>query len=235
MFANRLTIDAGAGAGDQSQYLLSLGAGVVSMDLSSAIEVVARKLRMNSNWVGIQGDITSLPFSSDQFDIVYCEGVIQHTRDSVLTVGELCRVLKADGHVLAAHYTREPLSTTIGKLKRSITSRYSDFLRNRLSRMERFKLLFVTGLISALNYVPLLGFILRKTGTVLHYDIMPDFKTTWTNTFDFYGNHTYQRIVTSEEFRGYFQDAGGMELIYEQSGNLVARKLGERIDVQQAN
>jgi SAM-dependent methyltransferase len=222
IFTNRLVIDAGAGAGDQSQYMISLGAAVVSVDLSSAIEVVARKLRMNSNWVGIQADIMSLPFVGEQFDIVYCEGVIQHTKDSARTVEELCRVLKTDGLILAAHYVRWPVNTIAGRIKRKVTTGYYDFLRNRLSRMKRFKLLFITGLFAALNYVPLVGFLMRKTGTVLYYDLMPDFKTTWTNTFDYYGNHTYQRFVTPEEFYGYFE---GMELDYKGGGNVVARKV----------
>jgi ubiquinone/menaquinone biosynthesis C-methylase UbiE len=228
MFANRLVIDAGAGAGDQSRYLISLGANVVSVDLSPAIDVVARKLRMNRNWVGIQADIMRLPLVSEQFDIVYCEGVIQHTQDSMKTVRELSRVLKTDGLMLAAHYVRQPANTVTGKIKRRITTGYYNLLRNRLSGMERFRLLFVTGLIAALNYVPMVGFLLRRTGTVLYYDLMPDFKTTWTNTFDYYGNHAYQRFVTPEEFYGYIEDAEGMELIYKQTGNVVARKVKER-------
>ena len=88
-FSGLRMLDAGAGAGDQSRYLADHGASVVSVDLSSAIEVVATKLRMRPNWVGVQADITALPFRSSQFDCVYCEGVIQHTRDSPGTVREL--------------------------------------------------------------------------------------------------------------------------------------------------
>jgi ubiquinone/menaquinone biosynthesis C-methylase UbiE len=222
--ADRLVIDAGAGAGDQSAYLLSLGASVVSVDLSDAIDVVARKMRSDPNWVGIQADIMGLPFEADQFDIVYCEGVIQHTQDSVKTVRELCRILRQGGQIMAAHYTRRPAQSQLAKIKRNITLGYYEYLRKRLSRMERFKLLFVTGFIAALSYVPVLGFFMRKTGTALYYDLMPDFKTTWTNTFDYYGNHTYQRFVTPEEFDQYFHDAGGMEIIYSGGGNVVAKK-----------
>lgn len=224
VFQGQLVMDAGAGAGDQSRYLLSLGADVVSVDLSAAIEVVARKLRMNSNWVGIQGDIMRLPFSCEQFDIIYCEGVIQHTADSVKTIRELFRVLKEGGQLLAAHYTRTPALTFAKKLKRRLTLGYYDFLRNNLCKMERFKLLFVTGVFAALNYVPILGYLMRKTGTVHYYDIMPDFKTTWTNTYDFYGNHSFQRIIAPDEFRGYFESAGNMRIIFEGNGNIVARK-----------
>ena len=227
IFADRLVIDAGAGTGDQSGYILSLGASVVSVDLSDAIEVVARKFRSNPNWLGIQTDIMNLPFQTGQFDIVYCEGVIQHTQDSVKTVRELCRVLKQGGRILAAHYIRRPIQSGMARFKRRFTAAQYDYLRRKLSGMERFKLLFVTGMLAALNYIPLIGFLLRKTGCVLYYDLMPDFKTTWTNTFDYYGNHTYQRFITPAEFDKYFDDAGGMELIYSKAGNVVAKKLDE--------
>jgi hypothetical protein len=98
-------------------------------------------------------------------------------------------------------------------------------IRKRLSQTERFKLLFITGLIAALNNVPLIGYFLRKSGTVLYYELMPDFKTTWTNTFDYYGNHTYQRFLTPEEFAAYFIEAGNMELVYFGKGNIVAKKV----------
>jgi len=93
-FSGKIVLDAGCGACDQSRWLLDQGAQVVSVDLSAAIEVVANKLRLRSGWVGVQGDITALPFADNQFDVVYCEGVIQHTRDSALTVRELCRTLR---------------------------------------------------------------------------------------------------------------------------------------------
>jgi ubiquinone/menaquinone biosynthesis C-methylase UbiE len=227
IFSKRKVVDAGAGAGDQSRYLLSLGADVISVDLSPAIDVVASKLRMHSNWVGVQADIMRLPFADKQFDMVYCEGVIQHTADSAKTVKELCRIISENGIILAAHYVRVPVATLSGKIKRQLTSKYYEYLRKTLSRMERFKLLFATGVIAGLNYVPIVGWVLRKTGTALYYDLMPDFKTTWTNTYDFYGSHAYQRIVTPEEFYAYFEATGCTEIVYRGIGNIVARKISE--------
>ena len=216
-FAGKLVLDAGTGAGDQSRFILDQGAQVVSMDLSSAIDVATKKLRLRPGWVGVQGDITVLPFSDRQFDIVYCEGVIQHTHDSALTVRELCRVLKVGGVVLATHY---------GKAKRRlgrIRIAWHFGLRQWLSRMERYKLLLLTGNLAALSYVPLFGKLLRLT-TVSYSEIMPDFKTTWTNTFDGYGNHSYQRVITPEEFWHYFELAGDMERLYQEGTVIVARK-----------
>jgi hypothetical protein len=41
----------------------------VSVDLSTAIDVVAGKLRSNRGWVGVQGDITALPWEGGEFDL----------------------------------------------------------------------------------------------------------------------------------------------------------------------
>jgi len=224
-FTGKLVLDAGAGAGDQSDYLLRQGAEVVSFDLSSSIEVVARKLRMRSGWVGVQGDILHLPFADNCFDIVYCEGVLQHTRDSAAAVRELCRVLRPGGRILATHYVRTPARTFARRLRRRLTLAYYEALRKRLSRLDRFTLLLITGNLAALSYAPLIGCILRRSGTALYYSLMPDFKTTWTNTFDYYGNHSFQRFVSPEEFRGYFDAAPGtLEIIFQDQGVIVAKR-----------
>ncbi len=219
-FSGLTVLDAGAGAGDQSRWLIEHGARVVSIDLSPAIDVVARKLRLHPAWVGIQGDITALPFFDEAFDMVYCEGVIQHTRDSEMTVRELCRVLRQGGSILATHYakaTRRP-----GRVKEALLSG----LRARLSRWERYRLLLLTGCFAAMAYVPLIGYVVRRSGVAVHYDLMPDFRTTWTNTFDFFGDHAFQRHVTPEEFWGYFERVGDLEPIFR-SGTIVnARKRG---------
>jgi ubiquinone/menaquinone biosynthesis C-methylase UbiE len=223
-FAGQLTLDAGAGAGDQTRYIARQGGDVVSVDLSSAIEVVSSKMRMEGTWFGVQGDVTALPFASDQFDVVYCEGVIQHTRDSVATVRELCRTAKPGGRVFASHYTRRVARSALHRLVRKVRLGYYEFLRSRLSRMERFKLLFVCGVLAALAYVPLLGRFVRWSATALWYELMPDFKTTWTNTYDYYGAHAFQRIIPPDEFAGYFDRAGGMEIRRPEPGVVVATK-----------
>jgi ubiquinone/menaquinone biosynthesis C-methylase UbiE len=219
-FAGKILLDAGAGAGDQSRWLLQQGAQVVSIDLSSAIEVVARKLRLCASWVGVQGDITALPFAGSQFEVVYCEGVIPFTRDSALTVRELCRMLRSGGIILATHYAQP--TRLRGRLKLACVTP----LRNRLSRCERYQLLLLTGNMAALSYIPILGKLLRAIGTAIHSDLMPDFRTTWTNTFDFYGDHAYQRYVPAEEFWEYFRQAGNLERVASQHGLVVARKTG---------
>lgn len=216
-FAGKTVLDAGAGAGDQSRWMLRRGADVVSIDLSASIEVVASKLRLESNWVGVQGDITALPFAGDQFDLVYCEGVIQHTRDSAATVRELLRVLAGGGRILATHYPKP--ENLLGKLRVGALNA----LRRRLTRMERYKLLFVSGLLATSAYIPLTGWLVRRFGLAIHQPEMPRFQTTWTNTFDMYGNHAYQRVLSGDTFWSYFR-AAGAEQVYRAGTTVVARK-----------
>ncbi len=219
-FEGQLVLDAGAGAGDQSRWLVERGAQVVSIDLSGAIAVVAAKLRLSSNWCGVQGDITALPLADDQFDIVYCEGVIQMTRDSALAVRELCRTLRKGGRILATHYGKS--FRLRGRLKLALVNT----LRTRLSRWERYRLLLLTGNLAALAHVPLLGRLLRLSGIAQYSALMPDFKTTWTNTFDIYGNHLYQRYIAPDEFWSYFRETGGIEQVHADGTLIVAKKTG---------
>ena len=218
-FAGKLLLDAGAGAGDQSQWFARQGARVVSVDLSSAIDVVAAKMRLCPEWVGVQGDIMALPFQAEQFDVLYCEGVIQHTRDSARAVRELSRVLRSGGLILATHY--EAPARLLARLKH----RYISALRRRLSRWDRHKLLLFAGMVAACSYIPLVGHLLRLSGTAVRYDLMPDFKTTWTNTYDLYGGHTFQRYISPREFWSYFEQAAQFEPVYTAGGVVAARKL----------
>jgi ubiquinone/menaquinone biosynthesis C-methylase UbiE len=218
-FTGKRVLDAGAGAGDQSRWMLGQGAEVVSIDLSSAIDVVAAKLRLEPGWVGVQGDMTSLPFQDQQFEVSYCEGVIQHTRDSPLAIKELRRVLATGGSLLATHYEKPR------RMRGLLRMAWMGWLRRRLSRLDRYKLLLLTGNLAALSYVPVVGRLLRLSGSALWYELMPDFRTTWTNTFDFYGSHAYQRFVSGEEFWSYFEEAGGLERVRASGATVVARRV----------
>jgi len=224
-FAGHTVLDAGAGAGDQSRYMLEHGASVLSVDLSGAIDVVSRKLRMHQNWFGVQGDIAHLPVADEQFDIVYCEGVIQHTADSFATVAELKRVLKVGGRINATHYVHLPPRTFTERVRRTFSLKLYGFFRRRFASMDPYKLLSITGVLAALNNVPLMGAILRRLSLSLVNPLMPEFRSTWTNTYDFWGSHEHQRFVTPDEFWAYFDRAGGMQPLRRNHGVIVATRV----------
>jgi ubiquinone/menaquinone biosynthesis C-methylase UbiE len=220
LFDGKLVLDAGSGAGDQTAWMHRHGASVVSLDLSSAIGVVAAKMRMQPEWVGIQGDVTRPPFGAATFDLVYCEGVIQHTRDSAATVRELLRVLRVGGTILATHYSA-PM-----RMRGRIRKAYTDALRNRTSCMPRYPLLLLTGLLAAAAYVPGLRWLVRRSGTAQYSDVMPEFKTTWTNTYDWYGTHAFQRLIPTETFWRYFEEAAPVQTEFRAPGVIRVRKVG---------
>lgn len=218
-FQTGLVLDAGAGAGDQSRWIAARGADVVSVDLSPAIDVVARKMRMHAGWVGVQGDVTMLPFDDAQFDLVYCEGVLQHTRDSAQAVRELLRVLRGGGRLLASHYT------TSRGLRGRARLALNSFVRARLSKWDQHRLLHASGCLAALAYVPGLRWLMRRSGLAVYSPRMPDFRTTWTNTFDSYGSHAHQRVIPHETFRRYVDETGLAERIGpDVPGIIVARR-----------
>jgi SAM-dependent methyltransferase len=139
-----------------------------------------------------------MPIESGQVDIAYCEGVLQHTRDSERAVRELCRVTASSGRVLATHY--ELPSRLRGRLRHAVVTR----VRSRISRLEREKLLLLTGNLAALSYVPGLGKVITRIGLATRSDIMPSFRVTWTNTFDTFGRHAYQRHIGPADLLQYF-------------------------------
>jgi len=90
--------------------------------------------------------------------------------------------------------------------------------------MDRFKLLLTTGNLAPLAYAPILGRLIRAAGTALYYDLMPEFRTMWTNTYQYYGGHGFQRLITAEEFGSYFEQAGSVTLDKSENGVVVARR-----------
>jgi ubiquinone/menaquinone biosynthesis C-methylase UbiE len=217
-YAGRTVLDAGAGAGDQSRWILRNGAAaVVSVDLSDAVNVAYDKLQGNRNWIGIQGDISALPFAEPFFDFVYCEGVIQHTQSSEATVRELARVLRPGGRGVATHYSIPE------SLKLRAQLRLRNWLRTWLSGMEPSKLLLVSGVLAAFAQAPLIGDFFGKTIAVKN-PRMPTFKSTWSATYDTYGSHTYQRHLSPAAFLASF-DLPGIAKEPSPGGGVVFRKM----------
>ena len=60
-------------------------------DLSSAIDVNSENFLISNTHQLIQADINDLPFVDNQFDIVICLGVVQHTPSPEETIKNLMR------------------------------------------------------------------------------------------------------------------------------------------------
>lgn len=98
--AGKLIFDGGAGAGRFSDVLAGLGAKVVSLDMSVAIDACHETTRVHGDLVQcIQGSIYAIPLRSNAFDAVHCAGVIQHTPDPERTILSMPRLLKPNGRL----------------------------------------------------------------------------------------------------------------------------------------
>ncbi len=101
----KLVLEAGCGAGRFTEVLLKKNATLVSVDLSSAVEVNQENFPQSAKHSVIQADINDLPFENSTFDVVVCLGVIQHTPDSDKTIGDLFDLVKPGGSLVIDHYT----------------------------------------------------------------------------------------------------------------------------------
>jgi len=100
-------LESGCGAGRFTEILLQLpAASVTSTDLSSAVEPNKANCPLSDRHRILQCDINQLPFSPEQYDIVICLGVIQHTKDPERTIRDLYSQVKPGGWLVLDHYTQ---------------------------------------------------------------------------------------------------------------------------------
>lgn len=99
-------LESGCGAGRFTEVLLTLlAASVTSTDLSAAVEPNQINCPQSARHRIIQCDINALPFAREQYDIVVCLGVIQHTRSPEQTIADLYKQVKPGGWLVIDHYT----------------------------------------------------------------------------------------------------------------------------------
>lgn len=106
-------LEAGCGAGRFTELLLAAGARVVAVDLSSAVEANRQNCGTSERYQVCQADIRSLPFAPEQFDIVVCVGVVQHTPSPEETIRALYSHVRPGGTLVLDHYDeRYPVTLT---------------------------------------------------------------------------------------------------------------------------
>lgn len=105
VFQQKKVLEAGCGAGRFTELMLEAGASVFAVDLSNAVDANFKNCSTRSNYFVCQADIRTLPVHCEQFDVVVCIGVIQHTPDPEETIKVLCSHVKPGGVLLIDHYT----------------------------------------------------------------------------------------------------------------------------------
>jgi ubiquinone/menaquinone biosynthesis C-methylase UbiE len=105
-YSGRKILEIGCGIGMDSIQFARSGNELTLLDLSfESLKITRERLNVegyNASFVG--GDSENLPFSDDQFDVVYSYGVIHHSPDTAKSVKEIFRVLKSGGEAIVMLY-----------------------------------------------------------------------------------------------------------------------------------
>ena len=99
-------LEAGCGAGRFTEVLLKLrGVSLTSIDFSAAVEPNQENCPQSDRHRIAQCDINAAPFEPQQYDVVVCLGVIQHTSNPEQTIASLYEQVKPGGRLVIDHYT----------------------------------------------------------------------------------------------------------------------------------
>ena len=160
-FDNKTVLEVGSGAGRFTDILLKYTNAIVySVDSSNAVEVNRsnNKEFYKKRLFIYQASIYDLPFRKQQFDIVICFGVIQHTPNVKKTINHLCENLKENGKLfldfypykgfwtyIHAKYILRPITKRLSKRKLFfVIDRYLDFFIKVSKILIKFKLSIFT-------------------------------------------------------------------------------------------
>jgi len=99
-------LEIGCGAGRFTEVLLEYGSNVASVDMSDAVDANARNFPITDSHSILQADVLKLPFQVNNFDLVLCLGVIQHTPNPENTIFALAQQVKPGGWLVIDHYTK---------------------------------------------------------------------------------------------------------------------------------
>jgi SAM-dependent methyltransferase len=192
----RLVLDVGVGTGRFMEVANSLGAEVIGIDLSYAVDAAYTNMGGREGVHLVQADVFRLPFLSDTFDAIYSIGVLHHTPDTRKAFGCLPHLLKRGGiiaiwvYVQAGEYSRrlDRVRSLTVRLPRLLLYAMCWIIVPLLNSIAP-----VPGIRRAAQYVPV-----SNQGRGVAWDVL--------DTFDAYAPR-YQWKHTEPEVVGWLKDA----------------------------
>ncbi len=97
-FTPGAALDAACGTGRYSAFLNSIGHNVTGIDISDDMLKLAKKKNKNINF--IQGDLNTLPFENEKFNLVVCGLAIHYVTNIDEVIKELTRVVLPGGYIV---------------------------------------------------------------------------------------------------------------------------------------
>jgi 2-polyprenyl-3-methyl-5-hydroxy-6-metoxy-1,4-benzoquinol methylase len=217
-------LECGCGAGRFTEVLLDEGARVTSVDLSEAVDANAENFPLSPMHRIAQADIMALPFAAQQFDVVVCIGVVQHTPAPEETIERLYGQVRPGGCLVIDHYTYEiawytktaPLFRTV--LKRlppetsmRVTERLVDLALPMHKRVAGSRLRSV---------------LFRLSPILTHYQTYPELSDELQRQWALLDTHDsltdyFKHFRTRGQIRGLLERLGLDEIWCEYGGNGV--------------
>jgi SAM-dependent methyltransferase len=131
----RLVLDAGCGNGRFAREAARTGAEAVAVDLGDGVISAFENTRSLAGCHVVRADLFRLPFADATFGRIFSIGVLHHTGDARAAFASLCRVLAADGLVVAHVYgTGRASYELLDRALRAWTTRLSIPSQLRVSR-----------------------------------------------------------------------------------------------------
>ena len=106
-------LEAGCGTGMILKELAPLARTAVGVDLSPGMLAQAHRRGLQV----VHGSVTDLPFGDAEFDLAYSFKVLAHVEQIERALGEMTRVVRPGGHVIAEFYNPWSLRGLIKRLK----------------------------------------------------------------------------------------------------------------------
>jgi 2-polyprenyl-3-methyl-5-hydroxy-6-metoxy-1,4-benzoquinol methylase len=100
----KVVLEAGCGAGRFTEILLEKNALVTAIDLSDAVVANYENNGSSQNLRIAKASVVDLPFEKEQFDIVFCPGVVQHTPNPIESINRLYEQVKPGGWFVFDQY-----------------------------------------------------------------------------------------------------------------------------------
>ncbi len=197
--AGKLVLDAGCGGGRYARLLGSVGAKVLGVDLSEAVEKAASLCSDLPTVTIAQADLLDLPAAESAFDVAFSIGVLHHSPDPRRAFARVAARVRPGGRLAVWLYRRNtPPQEWLNSGLRAITTRMPPRLLERLC----------AGL-GVLGSVPVLNKTLNKLANFSNH---PDWTLRVCDNFDWYAPR-YQSHHTVEELKTWFREEGFDDLV----------------------
>jgi SAM-dependent methyltransferase len=197
-------VDAGCGSGRFAEVAAGLGADVLAVDLSDAVDAAHRNLVEQPHAHVLQADLRSLPVAPRSIEYLYCIGVLQHTPDPMASARSLVELLAPGGQFAFTIYGRKPWTRLYPKyLLRPLTKRIP---KPTLLRWIERVMPVVFPVTSVLFSLPVLGRAFRFAIPVANYPGRTDlprevrYQEAVLDTFDMLSPE-YDHPMTPAEIR----------------------------------